>query len=659
MLYSRSPIGLLYAVATLAQLLEPAADGARLPCVAVEDLPLFRYRGNNWNLFAEVGGWSGERGDGLREYEARLLRKLDLSARYKINLVLIDGVGWNAERFPGYGAMMQRLNQAARRRGIHLGYVGYSAGYGPPPYFAPVFENRRHYPDGPVYPCSGNPAYENVDRTRTMGTCLSNRPLLAAKQRNLVDFVRRVEPGLVYLHGLDINSIAECEASWAMRCPACRSRWPNDSLCAGDGMAGAYSWYYDALAEAINTVSSGRTDYEARRDCLLYMISPNYTDRHEPDAEGNVHLEYFHVLARELAQPNIVLGIREQFGNRQSSSWRCEQMATALTRDAGPVPFGVFHFYGGDMYHNNAPLLATPALNARFRGADMVINGNGNAYQEPQQLLNAEYCWNPTGSAFLRLEPPVDADRFHREHALLSSGQERPGEIFAAGGFLDTACRSLYGEEAGTWMAAVYRLQGIQPLGELSRSLHRPSVLLPVWNTLMPVGRFSTFRRRDVQWQREIGDAQWRAIDVLRQACEEMARLNRQAVEFTAHAAAACAEREDTASDIAWMGVTLQQGGVLAQLTAAYLDLFQRAHPAACASGPAPQLREEIRALLQRLDDCAATIDASHREAVLDHLGGDVGHRREVVGHLQHELRLMLGTLRSGVFPAPRESLWW
>ncbi|HQH53792.1 MAG TPA: hypothetical protein PKY01_15285 [Candidatus Hydrogenedentes bacterium] len=658
LLYSRTSLGLLYAASTLGQVLEPAEKGLALRHLIVEDFPSFPFRGNNWNLFAEIGGWSYERGDGLVEYEKRLMRKLDLCARYKINVVIVDGVGWNADRFPGYADMMRRLNRAARTRGIHLCYTGYSAGYGPPPYHAPVFQNRREYPDGEVYACCGNPSSESVETTRTMGTCLSNRQLLAEKQENLVDFVRRVEPGMLYLHGLDINSINECEVSWAMRCPDCRGQWPSDSIFAADGMAGAYGWYYNALAGSVNEVKSDETDYDAARDCILYMISPNYTQSSESDAEWNAHLEYFTTLSRELHYKNIMIGLREQFCNQDTRTFRCREMRAALDREGSGVPFGVIHFYGGDLYDNNVPFLPVPLFNKCFEGVGLVLNGNGNAYQEPQQLLNAEYGWNPDGSAFLHMAPPSLFDEFRSRLLRLSSGEEKPAELFGEGAFLDAACRSLYGKEAGKWVAQMYRLEGIQPLNELSRTMYRPSVLLPVWNTLMPVGRFSTFRRHGVQWQRELGPSQWNAVRLLRDANAEMVELNRKAAELIARARAECRDPE-AVRDLAWLESTLTAGGELASATAQYLKLFERAHAAAAAGSSEPDLEQEIETLERHLAAQLAASENDRTQPLLDHLGGDVGYRCAVLGRLRDELNNMLETLRSGVWPATPISVWW
>jgi hypothetical protein len=398
-LFATHPVGLLYAVATLRQAFASDAAALRLPNLSITDSPAFRWRGNNWSLFGEVGGWSYERGDGRPEFEKRVLRKLDLCLEYKINLVIMDGLGWNTARSLGYAPMMRRLNQAARRRGIRLLYAGYGSGYGCPCQDGTAFRNRRSYPDGEIYSCCGSPS-RHSGVSRTMGTCLSNRKLLKLKQHELAEFVRQIEPGALYIHNLDESVLAESAKTWVMRCDDCRRQWPNDDVLAPDGLAGAMAWFYDRLADAINRVRNPKTGYDAKRDCLLLMVSPNYSDYSEADAAWRRYLDYYTTVGRIIRNPNVIIGLREQYCNAQSPEHRYAQMRQHLDQQGIALPLGTIAFTGGDGYYNNVPFLATPVLTGCFEGADLVLYANGNGYQEPQQLLNAEYCWNPTGSAF-------------------------------------------------------------------------------------------------------------------------------------------------------------------------------------------------------------------------------------------------------------------
>ena len=96
-LHAPSSLGLLYASATLLQLLGDAAGEASLPNVAIRDYPDVRYRGNNWNIWAETGGWSYDRGDGAKAYERRIIRKLDMCVHYKVTQSSIYRAVWSPD----------------------------------------------------------------------------------------------------------------------------------------------------------------------------------------------------------------------------------------------------------------------------------------------------------------------------------------------------------------------------------------------------------------------------------------------------------------------------------------------------------------------------------------------------------------------------------
>ena len=236
--------GLLYALMTLRQLWRRTAGGRwELPGVRIRDYPDVAYRVLDWLMNAECNRWCYDWGDGPRAVAARIKRRLDLCLAYKINTVHFDGLGWDASRTPGYAALMRKLNAYARDRGILLIAGGCGGGYGPTyqvqfqkqgKYWGQAFYNRRRYPAGAVYLCQGNPLYERRPGfprglSRSMGTCLSNAALRALKLRELADYVRKTEPGALYIHDLDTGDYRATSAAWKLRCPRCRRRWPNAS----------------------------------------------------------------------------------------------------------------------------------------------------------------------------------------------------------------------------------------------------------------------------------------------------------------------------------------------------------------------------------------------------------------------------------------------
>lgn len=662
-LYACAAAGLRHAVATLLQLVREEGRDLLLDNVEIKDWPEFEYRGNNWLLANELYGWSYDRGDGLKAYEKRILRKLDLCALYKINLVGFDGFGWNPERFPGYGALMRRLAREARQRGIKLEFGGYGSGYGMQgAYDGKIFQNRKRYPDGPVYPCCGMPGITHTETSRTMGTCLSNRALLTLKQEELVEFVRRVEPGMLYIHNVDAMGIKESTEVWKLRCPACRKKWPNDAVVAADGMAGAFASFYNALAEAVNKVRNPKTGYDAARDCLLMMVSPAYTSLEEADHEWQKECGYFTLMSRLCRERNIVFGLREQFCNHQDASLRYRQLRERVDADGKGHRFANIYFYGGDGFTSSYPFLATPVMNRYFQGAHIIMPGNGDGYQEPQQLLHAEYSWNPHGSAF-HVEPMAPTrEAWKQRYRDLCTTRATIPAISGKGGFLDVACTRLYGPKAGAKVAEIYRMLGrnslksVFPEGFQRTAYDRPPVFLPLGNKLAPV---SIFSNAGVVWKLEFGADSVAKVRNLARAYRQMIGLNRRAEKLAQRAAGECGAPE-TAADLFWLAGTLSCGAQILEAGVRYLDLFVPAlrQAARGGNGRAPILKR-IRDEEKRLAALERVLGSRASGLALDPKGADLGAAPGTVAGLRNCLQGMRETLKTGRWPKPGEPVWW
>ena len=74
---ARSGVGCIYALATLAQLVERTEDGFLFNEASVRDYPSFAYRGVSWTVCCEIQVLSYDRGDGEEQYIRRFLGKLD------------------------------------------------------------------------------------------------------------------------------------------------------------------------------------------------------------------------------------------------------------------------------------------------------------------------------------------------------------------------------------------------------------------------------------------------------------------------------------------------------------------------------------------------------------------------------------------------------
>ncbi len=471
-LVGSGPQGVLHAAATLLQLLTFADHRLRLPACHVRDWPDIPWRmAADWLLEAELRMWAYDWGDGRHNYVRRVKEQLDFCVRYKINGVAFDGYGWVAERFPGYSAMMRELNAYARARGIKLYFAGAGAGFLTGPMrphrnIGRVHLNRKSYPNGEVYGCLGS--WQKIPGMEKAGTCRSNEGLNRVRRDEIAEFVRSVEPGMLYIHHEDFGIFAETQESWRRRCPACRERWPNDDFAAADGGAGAIAHGYAATLEGILSVKNHDTGYDASRDCTIVFISPVYgivrgAAPHvgmggNPTAnDWEKSLEHWaNVLSLLPDHPNVQAGFRETWPHEKTGKRWVD--AFKETMDARGLPSRLFMFFlgGADGYAIagfNYPFVGTPAMNGIFEGVETMYNFSGACFQEPQQLLNAEFSWNLRAPG--HIVPEGCAACNDRWKALMTL-REKPEALFGADGFLSLACRALYGEEAGRHMAAFF-----------------------------------------------------------------------------------------------------------------------------------------------------------------------------------------------------------
>lgn len=452
----------LYGVMSLLQLVEPTAKGAELPAVYVRDYPDFRFRAaSDWLLRIEIDRWALDRGKGLEAFIRLFEKKLDRALRFKINMVIADGFGFGlgGRRFPQYGASMRRLNSYARKRGISLMHLGYGAGYDiaarTGEYMGQAFENRERYPDGPVYECMAS-SYSPTGARVITGTCRSNEQMNRLKADELRRFVETVEPGALYIHHEDFGDFQSTENSWKRRCQQCRRRWPTDALAARDGGAGGLAHGYASLVEAVNSVNNPATGYKASRDCQIILISPVYLPDAPDPADWSETLELWRNIALELPRSgNVQFGFREVLPQKQGGEKWTEVFQQVMKKEGSPAGMFLFFAGGADGFRSDFPLTGTPALNAMFTGATTLYNASGDSYQEPMEVINAEYTWNVRSRGHFR-----DPRRYSEAEELLYRyiyEEDQPTEIFGAGGIYETACELLYGPSAGKVMKDYYR----------------------------------------------------------------------------------------------------------------------------------------------------------------------------------------------------------
>jgi glycosyl hydrolase family 20 len=661
-----SKIAFIYAMASLLQLRKMTGDKIILPKGEIFDYPKFKVRCINWNLLVECRGWSQDAGDGLDAFIERSVSGLDTLAFFKLNSVIIDGYGWNKERFPGYGKLMRQLHYEARRRGIKLTFGGYNAGYGTTWYDfdGPAFRNRKSYPDGKVYSCIDTVKSSKIGST--MGTCLSNKALLEEKKKNLKEFVRAVEPGMIMLHGIDISRQEEAKKSWAGRCPECRKRWPSDAINASDSMAGAYAEFYSELYEAVSSVKNPENDYDASKDCIVNMVSPNYSDYTEDDKEWKYHLDYFKMLASCVKNKNIHLMLREQFFNIEESKPRFEQLREAVGQEQ---KLTVFYFSSGSTFYNSLPVTADAACIKYFDGMDVVVAGSGNSFQEPRQIIYSEYMWNPKGSAFTVDLPEHSSNNdFLSYYNDLTHGRAQPEAIFGKNGLLDIVCEKLYGEEAGKLIAQSVHIGFDSELIQNPDNLRSISLapLVPLHNDMLPGYHYSIFNKfSKIYWHQNVEMTEIEYAKHYRDLMPYIVKISVKAADNYKAAAILCKTELPLKpymrqKHLERMTKACSIGARLAGFTQKWLAIFVEAYENIQKGADSNATQDTIRILSQELTAfvepflalVAKTIDTSK---------GDIGQAIGTIEFILNDLANINHTLSTKKYLEAKPSIkpWW
>jgi hypothetical protein len=455
--------GVLLGAMSVLQLVEQRTTGVEIDGAYIRDYPNFRYRASaDWLLMAEVNRWALDWGEGIDGYKNLCEKKLDDALQYKINMVVLDGFGWGLkQRFDGYGRLMRSLNQYARARGIHLLYGGYGARYALADrgeYSGQAWKNQVSYPNGPTYQCMGS----------NMGTCRANEQLNRLKAEELRKFVSTVEPGALYIHHEDV-SLNEFAPMWVNRCGRCRKRWPNDSLTAEDGAVGALSHLDSELVDAIESVKNP-DGYDASHDCVIILVSPGYGPDSVSSTDWSKTLEFWRNYVLHLPR---FKNIQICFGGSSTSFILPQQyggetwvsLFNSLMQSADRQ-VGAFIFFAGGAgnFYTDYPLTGTPVLNAMFRGATTMYNFSGDFYEEPMEIINAEYAWNTNANP--SRNPRINAEAM-RTYLSYMYQENKPSELFGQDGLYQYACKLLYGKTAGPLMASYYQRSSLVPGKEL------------------------------------------------------------------------------------------------------------------------------------------------------------------------------------------------
>lgn len=680
---AQSELGCVYGIMTLLQIL-----GQGISEITIKDWPDFNRRGNKWTIWAESGIWSYDFGDGAEAIKERMLRKLDMNMRYKINVIYADSFGLDTDRFREYTDIMRFANDRARERGISL-YTGcYGMSYGQQgyggTYQGKAYLNRKSYPDGEVYECIGSyDAYDvdfdtgEADRTkkktevfaREHGTCLSNEALFELKAAEMEEYLKKTHCGGFYLHNMDAHEMHP--ELWMARCEECRKRWPNDDLFAEDGAAGAFAYYFGKLAERLACVKDG--DYNAARDFHLMVISPGYlypvvTD----DRDFDMGMKFWAAVSRYIKSSHVTIGFREEFFYHEKEvQGKAVRRAVSLQENTFACDTEVINFSGADGFYDDKIFTITSVLNYMMKGYDGILCANGNAFQEPLQIFNAEYLWNCENSGFYNLkERPQDQTAFMKLYKEMISSGFRPEEIYGDGGFLDVICGKLYGREIGGLISAVYKLAGdhgeppVACASSVDIYTNYSKIIFPMrWdNEDITMERIVQMQERF----RQCAAVSGKAADLVKEAVKVLSDSGFEGAVWR---------------DITWLCDCFVMGSRLCGLLYEYMGIyaglernFEKAEgtgwsniesdlQGAATSRTAWDYIDDIEKLREKNQEFCDYV-ASSGAKPLDKLGGSMVRRKEMGEFLEYNTSIMLSSIRTGKrIPDDRKPLptkrWW
>lgn len=448
-LYAQSSVGFLYGAVTLLQLYGKSPNK-----FAIYDKPQIRFRGNMNTLWAETSVWSYDFGDGIEACERRLKSAIDDMVRAKLNLLYADSFGFRSERFDGYNDFMTRVSEYAEIRGMRIASGGYTMGYGMSanyPFMGEVFRNRYPYPDGEIYDCLGSCERGRADMPveemlgRSYGTCISNLALTDAKIAEIREYLKSTGVSVLYAHNMDADEIQE--PLWLGRCDMCKDKYPNDSLYAKDGAAGAFANFYDRILDSL------LPDFP---NLIICAVSPGYAYHiHTADCDFEKSRKFWSSVAKYMRNKSgLIPMFRELFVQKKENRYRFDMIDEMMS------VYGCVYFSSGDGFYSDKCYTPSAVYVAAMKNAELVICANGGALQKPTQYANAEYLWNPTASAFYNAELDYGYDRFTEKYNSLREGKYRPGGIYGKDGLLERSCSLLFGDKCGRRVADVFRLRG-------------------------------------------------------------------------------------------------------------------------------------------------------------------------------------------------------
>jgi len=636
---SETEIGLAYGLMTIIQL-----EGKELSSINILDVPDFRHRGNKWTVWAELGMWSYDYGDGIDNFKKRIVRKLDNCLLYKINTVYFDAFGLRLDRFSEYADIMRFSNDKARERGINLITGCYGMGYGMSghlnSYQGRSYKNRLSYPDGDIYPCIGNynakkaSQYLTIEErigtvfAREHGTCLSNMTLNEIKIKEFEDYIRSTHCGGLYMHNMDADEMHP--EIWLTRCKACRKKWPSDDIFAPDGAAGAFADYLNLIMDRINEIEED--GYCAKRDFFLTVVSPGYLYAVNTNGKTfDIGIKFWAEVSKLLKHSNIAIGFREQFFYHDKDVIR----GTELSKNSFASESCVINFSGADGFYDDKLFTPTAIFNYMMRDYGSMIMANGNAFQEVLQVFNSEYLWRRENSAFYNLaQRPDNQDDYMELYKSAIASRFRPDEIYGEGGLIDVIADKLYGSNAGRYMAELNKICGNN--GE------------PPIPCACSVDIYTNYTKivYPMRWDNpEIAPAK---IDEMCQRFCECSKASKKAYSLTQMALKALNEDIDLKDDISWLSECFYMGSTLCSLLYRYMLIYKELDASFINGESKEPYAVQINSLLSEAKKFTDYVSQGSLKA-FDKLGGSLARREEMADFIEYNLSLMKQSIEGGM----------
>ena len=638
---AKSPTGCVYGIMTLIELIEKDVSE-----ILIRDWPDFKQRGNKWQIWAESGIWSYDYGDGPEAIKKRFIQKMEMNALHKINVIYADSFGLDADRFPEYADIMKTVNDRARELGISL-YTGcYGMGYGQAAFgntfHGKSFLNRKSYPDGEVYECIGTYDAYDIDfdtettdyshrldnvYAREHGTCLSNDALTSLKLEEMKDYITKTHCGGLYFHNMDAHEIHP--ELWKARCEMCRKKWPNDDLFAKDGCAGSFAYYFNTIAKELSKIKDG--DYDASKHLKIMVVSPGYLyPVVTNDEDFNTGVDFWKAVSEYLESDVIAIGFRENFFYHDKDVRRAEKLIDAKLKNDAII----INFSGGDGYYDDKIFTPTAAVNYIMKGFDGMLCANGNGFQEPVQLFNAEYLWNSENSAYFNIEDkPKNQTEFLSLYRGAIKSRFRPDEIYGENGFIDVICEKIYGKKAGENMAKLYKICGKN--GE-------PPILCA-----SSVDIYTNFSKIIFPMRWDNADITPEKIVEMIERFSECSKVSAKAEEIMSQTSEIPDDALANKTDIEWLCDCAQMGKKLTSLFYEYMLIYAELDNAFINGEKFREgIIDDINALKVKIADYNAWVDASGRKPI-DKLGGGLVRRKNMGEMLEYWTSLMISSIKT------------